>query len=69
MLGHGSGKIFIEKDGKFNFDKTVKNPLDGKKITSWYKGTESPLNRFGGADCPYASYEECRSDLVAIFFS
>ena len=69
MLGHGSGKIFSEKNGKFNFDQKVKNPLDGSDITSWYKGNESPMNRFGDVNCPYASYEECRSDLVALFFS
>ena len=69
MLGHGSGKIFTEKDGKFNFDKTVKNPLDGSDISSWYKGNENFLTKFGASGCcSTSSYEECRADLVAYYF-
>jgi len=70
MLGHGSGKIFTESEkGVFNFDRTIKNPLDDSPITSWYKGNESFMNRFGGAGCNCSSYEECRAELVALHFS
>lgn len=70
MLGHGSGKIFVEKEeGNFNFSKDTKNPLNGEEIKTWYKGNESFMNRFGGAGCPCSSYEECRSDLVALYFT
>jgi len=70
MLGHGSGKIFTETSkSNFNFDRNLKNPLDGKPITSWYKENESFMNRFGGAGCNCSSYEECRAELVALHFS
>lgn len=38
LLGHGTGRIFTEStDGKFNFDRTLINPLTGRVIENWYK--------------------------------
>ena len=66
MLGHGSGKLFMEaKDGTLNFDpKTTRKLLSDDLITSWYKPGESWNNKFGKIS---TSYEECRADLCALY--
>ena len=43
--------------------------MNGEEIKTWYMGNESFMNKFGGAGCNCSSYEECRADLVAIYFS
>mmetsp|Transcript_99310 Transcript_99310/g.148715 ORF Transcript_99310/g.148715 Transcript_99310/m.148715 type:complete len:119 (+) Transcript_99310:628-984(+) len=67
LLGHGCGKLFVENEKGFNFDreKTI-NPLTGKPVTSWYKANETWNQKFGSLNNPY---EECRADSVAVFFS
>ena len=67
LLGHGCGKLFVEDDKGFNFDKeNLKNPLTGEAITTWYKANETWNGKFGPLNNPY---EECRADSVALFFS
>ena len=38
LLGHGSGKLFYDKNGKLNFDPNMIDPLTLKKVT-YYKNT------------------------------
>ena len=66
LLGHGCGKLFTEKDGHFNFDRNIINPLTGKPIESWYVGNETWSNKFKNLTNPY---EECRADSVALYYS
>jgi dipeptidyl-peptidase-3 len=70
LLGHGSGKLFIEDEaGGLNFDPAaVVNPLapagGDASIKSWYKAGASWDTVFG----PLASaMEECRAEAVGIF--
>lgn len=36
LLGHGSGKLFYDKNGKLNFDANLIDPLTLKKV-GYYK--------------------------------
>ena len=67
LLGHGSGKLLTEESaGKFNFDRSVVNPLTGKAVETWYKPGEtwgSVFKDLGGA------YEECRAEVVGLYLS
>ncbi|KAF2761802.1 dipeptidyl-peptidase III [Pseudovirgaria hyperparasitica] len=64
LLGHGCGKLLQEtKPGEFNFDRKLKNPLDGQEIKTWY----GPGQTWGSVFGPIAaSYEECRAECVAM---
>ena len=67
LIGHGSGKLLTEsKDGKFNFDRSLVNPLTGKPVESWYKPGETPASRLGAIN---GTSEEMRAEAVAVFCS
>ena len=67
LLGHGSGKLFIENDKhEFNFDRNIINPLTGQKISSWYKNNETWGSKFGKLS---STYEECRAECVGLYLS
>ena len=64
LLGHGSGKVFTEADGKLNFDAAVALDVEGKPTQTWYKGGATWDTSFGS----WASaMEECRAEAVGIF--
>lgn len=53
-----------DKEGKFNFDKELINPMTGKPISSWYKPGETWDNKFQS----WAStMEECRAECTGIY--
>lgn len=61
LLGHGSGKLFVQyKDGKFNFNNDSNS--------TYYKGSEGETYSiiFGGLS---NAYEECRAECVGLLFS
>lgn len=69
LLGHGSGKLFIQdiNTKEFNFDKdNLVNPLTGEKVTTWYMSNETWMSKFKKL---HSAYEECRADTVAMYLS
>ncbi|KAI1391092.1 peptidase family M49-domain-containing protein [Hypoxylon trugodes] len=67
LLGHGTGKMMIEKPANnFNFDATSPplNPLDGKPINTWYKPGQTWTGQFGNLA---TSLDECRAELVGAY--
>ncbi len=66
LLGHGTGKLFIEdEEGNYNFDKgKILNPLTNKPVESFYKVGEDYNSVFSHIK---SAYEECRADSVAVF--
>ena len=65
LMGHGSGKLFREEDdGSRNFDPSLKHPLTGQAVTSWYKAGETFSSRFKKLS---SSYEECRAECVGLY--
>lgn len=65
LLGHGTGKLFIQKeDGSKNFSPDAVDPISGKPVASWYKSGETFSTVFGGLG---SSYEECRAEAVALY--
>ena len=66
LLGHGTGKMMLEKDGDFNFDikNPPINPLTGAPINSWYRTGQTWTGVF--ADLA-TSVDECRAELVGAY--
>ena len=52
------------KDGSFNFDEGVVNPLTGRPVDKFYDVGETWSSKFTTIA---ASYEECRAEAVAIY--
>jgi dipeptidyl-peptidase-3 len=67
LLGHGSGKQFYKmKDGTFNFDRSLVNPLTKEPIESWYKEGDTYGSVFGTLS---NAIEECRAECCGLFYS
>ena len=66
LLGHGSGKNFMESDkGEYNFEfGKIMNPITNKPVKSFYKPGENFNNVFKKVK---SAYEECRADSVAMY--
>ena len=66
LLGHGTGKMMAEEDGKFNFDTSNPpiNPLDQQPITSWYHSGQTWTGVFGDLA---TTVDECRAELVGAY--
>lgn len=66
LLGHGSGKLFMETSKDiFNF-KDVMNPLTNTLVDKYYKVGETYDSVFGRMG---SSYEECRAECVGMLVS
>lgn len=66
LLGHGCGKLFMEReDGSFNFPKDFKDPFK-EGSTGYYKKGETWNTVFKDLS---NNMEECRADAVALYFS
>eukprot|EP01107_Rhizomastix_libera_P002715 TRINITY_DN14675_c0_g1_i2.p1 TRINITY_DN14675_c0_g1~~TRINITY_DN14675_c0_g1_i2.p1 ORF type:complete len:700 (-),score=187.78 TRINITY_DN14675_c0_g1_i2:87-1973(-) len=67
LLGHGSGKLLIEKESGLNFDlSNAPLDLDGKPASTWYKPGQSYETIFQGLANPF---EECRAESVGVYLS
>eukprot|EP00667_Euglena_gracilis_P003020 EG_transcript_3028 len=66
LLGHGSGKLFVEKeDGTLNFDPAAcRHPLTGGPIQTWYKPGQTYAAVFQGFG---NAMEECRADSCGLY--
>jgi dipeptidyl-peptidase-3 len=66
LIGHGSGKLFIQdKEGKLNFENVI-NPFTKEPVTTYYLPNEHWHAKFGELS---GAYEECRADSVALYLS
>jgi dipeptidyl-peptidase III len=69
LLGHGTGKLLQETSaGVYNFDPKDPpiSPVDGKKVSTWYRPGQTWGSVFGSFA---SSYEECRAECVAMALS
>ena len=66
LLGHGTGKLMTEEDGKYNFDirSPPINPLNQWPIDSWYRSGQTCNSVFGDIA---PTKEECGADLVGAY--
>lgn len=66
LLGHGTGKMMAEEDGRYNFNATSPpiNPLDEQPITSWYHSGQTWTGVFGDLA---TTVDECRAELVGAY--
>ena len=66
LLGHGTGKLMTEEDGKYNFDikSPPINPLDQRPVDSWYRSGQTWNGIFGDIA---PTVEECRAELVGAY--
>jgi len=64
LLGHGSGKLFMEdKDNRLNYENVV-NPLTGEKVEGFYKQGQTYDTVFTSLG---STFEECRAEAVGIY--
>ncbi|KAL8993729.1 MAG: hypothetical protein Q9169_006126 [Polycauliona sp. 2 TL-2023] len=66
LLGHGTGRMMTEKNGKYSFDaeNPPYNPLTKAPITSWYRQGETWTGVFGDLA---TTVDECRAELVGAY--
>ena len=66
LLGHGTGNLMTEVDGKHNFDinNPPTNPLTQKPIDSWYRDGQTWTGVFGDLA---TTVDECRAELVGAY--
>ena len=66
LLGHGTGRMMTEENGKFNFDpdNPPLNPLTNTPIKSWYRHGQTWTGVFGDLA---TTVDECRAELVGAY--
>ena len=66
LLGHGTGRMMTEEDGRYNFDLASPpiSPLDTHPITSWYQSGQTWTGVFGDLA---TTVDECRAELVGAY--
>ena len=67
LLGHGTGKMMVQKgEHEYNFDinHPPLDPLTRKSITSWYRPGQTWTGQFGDLA---TTVDECRAELVGAY--
>ncbi|KAL9034090.1 MAG: hypothetical protein Q9180_005596 [Flavoplaca navasiana] len=66
LLGHGTGRMMTEENGRFNFDSESPpyNPLTKAPINSWYQSGQTWTGVFGDLA---TTVDECRAELVGAY--
>uniref|UniRef100_A0A8C2WVZ5 Dipeptidyl peptidase 3 n=1 Tax=Cyclopterus lumpus TaxID=8103 RepID=A0A8C2WVZ5_CYCLU len=64
LLGHGSGKLFVQEIKTDQSCHCVTNPETGEPVSSWYRGSETWDSKFSTIA---SSYEECRAECVGLY--